>query len=411
MRTLAAGLICAAQVAGAQGTPINLAGFGWGAGNGNQANWATVEMDTAVRHGGVSSARVATRPGAVPTVASSVIQLIKADSLRGKRVRFAAYIRTRNAGGAGLLLMVNGEGRTLAMDNGLAPALAGTTEWTRREVVVDVPNTAIGIIFGVLLRDTGEAWIDDASVEIVGDQVPVTLSAMAVTQVNSGGENKVAQQRGMFAGFSTSLQNAGLEPVGSGPRTPPPFRSMRVNGWGGGGASPSSAYAPDWDVFHGGTSSGHLASRSTNLAEYITLSQFMSPADYRGKRVRFSAWVRTRNVEGAGAGLWMRVDGDGASLAFDNMNTRMINGSAEWTQVSVVLDVPADAEGVAIGFLLRGRGDAWVDDATFEVVGNEVQVTAPSRRSPNSTTRASLDNMYAFARTKPENLGFEQPRP
>ena len=68
----------------------------------------------------------------------------------------------------------------------------------------------------------------------------------------------------------------------------------------------------------------------------------------------------------------MRVDGNGGTLAFDNMQSRPIRGTTDWTLVSVVLDVPSDATGIAIGLLLSSPGEAWIDDASLEVVGTDV---------------------------------------
>src|ERR1700733_11088661 len=49
--------------------------------------------------------------------------------------------------------------------------------------------------------------------------------------------------------------------------------------------------------------------------------------DAAGKRVRFSAWIKTENVTNGYAGLWWRVDGPGEGndrpqLAFDNSQFR-----------------------------------------------------------------------------------------
>jgi hypothetical protein len=106
-----------------------------------------------------------------------------------------------------------------------------------------------------------------------------------------------------------------------------------------------------------------------------TLMQEVLPDDYRGKRVRLAAWVRTEAVT-RWCGLWMRVDGANKRvLAFDNMESRPIRGTAGWTRHEVVLDVAAEAELVAFGVILDGTGAAWIDEVTFEVVGTDVPTT------------------------------------
>jgi len=44
-------------------------------------------------------------------------------------------------------------------------AIAGTTEWIRREVVIVVPPSAEYIEVGVTLSGSGTVWVDDAVLE------------------------------------------------------------------------------------------------------------------------------------------------------------------------------------------------------------------------------------------------------
>ena len=80
----------------------------------------------------------------------------------------------------------------------------------------------------------------------------------------------------------------------------------------------------------------------------------------------------------------MRVDKGSAVVGFDNMETRPIQGNQSWKTCDVVLDVPQDATGIAFGILLSGTGEVWVNDVTFETVGNDVPTTgsAPSPTQP-----------------------------
>jgi hypothetical protein len=103
--------------------------------------------------------------------------------------------------------------------------------------------------------------------------------------------------------------------------------------------------------------------------------QTFAPGSLLGKRVRFSGYVRSREVTGW-AGLWMRVDGpNGETLAFDNMQKRAIKGTGDWKEYQIVLDVPASAQKIAFGLLLAGKGGVWMDDLKFEVVGTDVPTT------------------------------------
>jgi len=125
-----------------------------------------------------------------------------------------------------------------------------------------------------------------------------------------------------------------------------------------------------------------------------TLMQSFSADPYVGKRVRFSGYVKSGSVA-RWAGLWMRVDGKNAQqpLAFDNMQDRPIKGSVGWKRYEVVLDVPQGATGIALGILLDGPGQVWLNSVAVEVVGTDVAATGQSAKQlPDG----------------PRNLGFDR---
>jgi hypothetical protein len=125
----------------------------------------------------------------------------------------------------------------------------------------------------------------------------------------------------------------------------------------------------DRDVKQAGSASARLECVAPKDDAFGGIMQSIAPDSLRGKRVRFSALVRTRDVAGW-VGLWMRVDRPSErSSAFDNMGDRSIKGNTDWTRYSVVLDVAADASNLSYGLLLAdGAGTAWLDDAAVEIV-------------------------------------------
>lgn len=123
----------------------------------------------------------------------------------------------------------------------------------------------------------------------------------------------------------------------------------------------------------------YLASTAPAPEGFGTLMQTFEADAFRGKRLRMTAHVRTEDVT-EWAGLWVRVDGAGATpqpLAFDNMDDRPISGTTAWAAHSVVLDVPTAAAAVSFGVLLNGPGRVLLDDVTFEEVDESVPVTGP----------------------------------
>lgn len=125
-----------------------------------------------------------------------------------------------------------------------------------------------------------------------------------------------------------------------------------------------------------GARSAYLRSLTPDENGYGTFMQAFGAQDFRGKRLRFSAAVRTKNVDGW-AGLWMRVEGPDPKqpLAFDNMQSRALVGSQGCKRYDVVLDVPKEATTIMAGLIMSGTGQAWLDGVSFTVVDASVPVT------------------------------------
>jgi hypothetical protein len=130
------------------------------------------EPDTAIRRSGERSLRV-TNVGPEPF--GSVYQTVVANALRGKTLRFSAWLRTEGttgngfASGAGLKLHSVRGGYALDLTEMRRDAVHGTTDWTRYEIVLKVPAEAEGVEAGLVLFGPGRVWIDDVALDVVGD--------------------------------------------------------------------------------------------------------------------------------------------------------------------------------------------------------------------------------------------------
>lgn len=148
----------------------------------------------------------------------------------------------------------------------------------------------------------------------------------------------------------------------------------------------------DRDVVHSGTASGRLSSAVPRPKRYGLLAQLVDAAPWRGKRVRFTATVRTSGVT-RWSGLFLRVDGPDRNprhaLALDAMQRRPLRGTLGWQRVVLVLDVAPEASQLALGASLNGPGTIWIDDAQLEEVDRSVPTTG-FRPPP-----------------RPQNVGFE----
>lgn len=129
----------------------------------------------------------------------------------------------------------------------------------------------------------------------------------------------------------------------------------------------------DMTVKHSGKAGASIKFTGEKAEGFGTLMQIFKADAYRGKRVRLSAWMKTENADSAQ--LWMRLDGDKRMLGFDNMDSRPVTGTTEWKKYDITLDVPEAAVNIAFGAFVIKKGQAWVDDYRFEVVGQEVATT------------------------------------
>ena len=137
----------------------------------------TVSADVARRDGGQGYAGATIKANvASPRGSAMLAQSIRADAYRGKRVRLTGFLKTIgvNEGTAVLFMRVDGEGTVQTSDFMENRPLMLTTDWARQEIVLDIPRNAVGFTYGFMLGGSGQAWLDDVQLDIVGDDVPTT---------------------------------------------------------------------------------------------------------------------------------------------------------------------------------------------------------------------------------------------
>jgi hypothetical protein len=175
-------------------------------------------------------------------------------------------------------------------------------------------------------------------------------------------------------------------------------------GWIKAGSDPADYdMGVDTAVRHSGKASGFIRAKADDPKGFATLMQTFRADEYRGKRLRLSGHVRADKID-KWAGLWMRIDGQNKRLGFDNMQDRAIKGTSDWKKYDLVLDVPTASVNIAFGILLVGKGQTWVDDLQFEVVGNDIKAT----NMPIEGEKPSTKKTIPAGKMKPVNLGFEK---
>lgn len=178
-------------------------------------------------------------------------------------------------------------------------------------------------------------------------------------------------------------------------KTKLPARPKPPKGWFLAGDTPELYEASvDTSNPHSGTKCAYVrtTSKAKKGCQWTTLMQQMAPEDYLSKRIQMTCWVKTKDVTGY-VQPWMRVDGKSDDiLSFDNMCNRYLKGTTDWTEYSIVLDVPAESTNIAFGIILGGAGELWLDDVSFKEVGMEVPITdCPC--SPHSKTKRRAQNL------------------
>lgn len=133
----------------------------------------SIVLDRVVAHSGTASALLEAKFGARGF--ATLMQTVKAVSMRGKRIRMSAYVKTEGVRWAALWMRVDGpEDTMLSLDNMRDRPIKGTHSWQRYGVVLDVAGAALEVAFGVLLAEQGRVWVDDFEFEEVDDDVATT---------------------------------------------------------------------------------------------------------------------------------------------------------------------------------------------------------------------------------------------
>jgi erythromycin esterase len=279
-------------------------------------------LDYAVTHSGGASAYVKASSDNISD-RTSLSQQIFGDLYRGKRIRLTAYLRSENVTVAA--------GLFLGDDSMQGQPIAGTTDWTRYELVVDVPQDVFPTWLGLWLQGQGQVWMDDLHLEIVGKNVPLTYMFGAATMIRNGG-------------FEEGLR----------PWLPANQRNF--------------LFVLDPVVQHSGTASLKIQARSAASNGSALLSQVFDPQTYAGKRIRLSGYIRANEVRSS-AILWIGIQGTNYSLDSFQRYSQPISGTTEWVKSEIILDVPPESNFAVIGVTLEGTGMIWLDDFQIELVG------------------------------------------
>jgi hypothetical protein len=266
----------------------------------------------------------------------TMVQTCQIDKYRGKRVRMTGYIKTKDVNKwAGLWFRADKGDSPISFDNmhdgKTDRSIKGTNDWSKYEIVLDIPANSSALYYGALLSGTGQVWFDEIKFKIVNNDIPTT--------------GILRYSKTMFKG----------------------------------GNKPDSYYMGiDKDITRNGQSVNTIKSIDEKIDGFGTMMQTCQIDKYLGKRVRMTGYIKTKDVNDW-AGFWFRADKGISSLSFDNMHDskidRSIKGTNDWSKYEIVLDIPANSSDLYYGVLLTGTGQLWYDEINFEIVSNDIPTT------------------------------------
>ena len=245
----------------------------------------------------------------------------------GKRVRVSAWIKTQDVREAADLDLYGygADGTLLIADNTMDVApIHGTTDWTQYQIVEDIPPDTTRIAAGASVFCTGELWVDDLKVEVVGNDVP--LSDIQEWRIFSPVANRYT------AATDDTVQHDGRPVI----------------------CLQSDPHGHGWMQY--------------NHAEFQPDPKFL------GHRIRFTIWIKSSGVS-TNSGPHINTFGPWARPLTNEGQRyhRPIMGTHDWKQYSAVADVPAETKTIIWGVVLNGRGKLWidVDSAQVELADND----------------------------------------
>ena len=96
------------------------------------------------------------------------------------------------------------------------------------------------------------------------------------------------------------------------------------------------------------------------------------PANFKGKKITLEGYIKMENATDGFVGLLMRIDKDGQSVAFDNMQNKKLQGTSDWKKYSITLDFKENADRIYVAGILVGKGKAWFDNFKVSIDGKPI---------------------------------------
>ena len=91
--------------------------------------------------------------------------------------------------------------------------IPGTTPWAPHSIVIDVPDSAVVIMVGAGLVNTGTLWMDEAAIDVVGADWPVTEAEPPVIRYAIPADPASVSKQLMNPGFEETVSVSPAHPA------------------------------------------------------------------------------------------------------------------------------------------------------------------------------------------------------
>lgn len=271
----------------------------------------------------------------------------------GKRIKLVGYCRCENVSWYGGIFVRTEKlnGRPITSDDIANRCLVGTSDWLRYELVIDVPPEAINIAIGAYLRGTGKVWFKDLQIEEVTRAVPTT-DQYALGCVDFWDLEPVNL---CFTEDELPQLREGRPYISEARRW---VISWELDG-------PAYEFVRPKKVLFEGKPTALL--RPVDQPDCGYLYQHFAAARYRGKRVRYSLYLKTKRASSGASLMADMYDADSNDL-MSVMKENPVIGTNDWTLRELEFDVPIEAYAISIGAVLQGPGEVYIGGLKFEIV-------------------------------------------
>lgn len=177
--------------------------------------------------------------------------------------------------------------------------------------------------------------------------------------------------------------------------------------WVGEPRGPEGTVFLDSATVHSGRFSGRIERTKSSPSTFSSFACVI-PRDFAGRTLELRGWLKLEEVDGT-AGLWQRQESTMGVEQFDNMQSRDLHGSSDWTEYRVSLPLSPTVRKVTVGALLSGTGRVWVDGLQLYADGKpiaEADLFVAPRTSADTDTGFLASSRIAV--TKPTAAQVDQ---